>query len=89
MKLLHLKMTEINNRDNFFGFWLTDWMKSFENIIEKKWYKWNIGNKNTNVTHSVLKNPYCVISYKTWKKYCLETKNKLEIKNKKVVQYSS
>ena len=25
----------INNRDNFFGFWLTEWMKPFEKIIEK------------------------------------------------------
>ena len=78
---------DVKNRDNFFGFWLTDWMRSFENIIEKKWYKWNIGDKNTNVTHSVSNKPYCVISFKNWKRYCLETKNKLEIKNKKVVQY--
>ena len=27
---------EINNRDNFFGFWMTDWMKPFENLIQKK-----------------------------------------------------
>ena len=31
--------------------------------------------------------PYCVISFKKWKNFCLETKNKLEIKNKKVIQY--
>jgi len=78
---------DVNNRDNFFGFWLTDWMKSFENIIEKKWYKWTIGNKNTKITHSISDKPYCVISFKNWKRYCLKTKNKLEIKNKQVVEY--
>ena len=78
---------DINNRDNFFGFWLTEWMKPFENIIEKKWYKWTIGDKSIKITHSSNDKPYCVISFKKWKNYCLETKNKLEIKNKKVVQY--
>jgi len=78
---------DINNRDNFFGFWLTEWMKPFENIIEKKWYKWTIGNKKTNITHTTNYRPYCVISFQKWKNYCLETKNKLEIKNKKVIKY--
>ena len=77
----------IENRDNFFGFWLTDWMKPFENIIEKKWYEWTIGNKNINITHASSDRPYCVISFQNWKKYCLETKNKLKVKNKRVVQY--
>ena len=77
----------IENRDNFFGFWLTDWMKPFENIIEKKWYEWTIGNKNINITHASSDRPYCVISFQNWKKYCLETKNKLKVKNKRVAQY--
>ncbi len=77
----------INNRDNFFGFWLTEWMKPFEKIIEKKWYEWTIGDNNINITHYSNDKPYCVISFKKWKNYCLETKNKLEIKNKKVVKY--
>ena len=78
---------DINKRDNYFGFWLTDWMKPFENIIEKKWYQWTIGNKNINIIHNSIDQPYCVISFKKWKKFCLETKNKLEIKNKKVAKY--
>jgi len=77
----------INKRDNYFGFWLTDWMKPFENIIEKKWYQWTIGNKNINILHTSIDKPYCVISFKKWKNFCLETKNKLEIKNKKVAKY--
>ena len=80
---------DINNRDNFFGFWLTDWMKPFENIVEKKWYKWTIGDKKIDITHTSSHKPYCVISFKKWKNYCLDTKNKLEIKDKKVVQYFS
>ena len=86
-EIIAFENEDISNRDNFFGFWLTDWMKPFENIIEKKWHKWTIGNKNINVTHTSSDKPYCVISFKKWKKYCLETKNKLEIKNKQVVQY--
>ena len=86
-EIIAFESEDINKRDNIFGFWLTDWMKPFEKIIEKKWYKWTIGNKNTEVTHTSLDKPYCVISFKTWKKFCLETKNKLEIINKQVVQY--
>ena len=86
-EIIAFETADINNRDNFFGFWLTDWMKPFENIIEKKWYKWNIGDNNVNITHCSDNKPYCVISYKKWKNFCLESKSKLEIKNKKVVQY--
>ena len=78
---------DINKRDNYFGFWLTDWMKPFENIIEKKWHKWTIGNKNINIIHTSSDKPYCVISFKKWKDFCLETNSKLEIKNKKVAKY--
>tara|TARA_B100000886_G_scaffold274917_1_gene198840 strand:- start:919 stop:2001 length:1083 start_codon:yes stop_codon:yes gene_type:complete len=80
---------DIHNRDNFFGFWLTDWMKPFENIVEKKWHEWTIGDKKINITHTSSDKPYCVISFKKWKNYCLDSKNKLEIKNKKVIQYFS
>ena len=88
-EIIAFENEDINNRDNFFGFWLTDWMKPFENIIEKKWYNWTIGNKKINITHTSSDKPYCVISFKKWKNYCLDTKNKLEIKDKKVVQYFS
>jgi Lycopene cyclase protein. len=86
-EIIAFENDDINSRDNYFGFWLTDWMKPFENIIEKKWYKWTIEDKNTNITHSSKNKPYCVISFKKWRNYCLDTKNKLEIKKKKVVQY--
>ena len=86
-EIIAFENEDINNRDNFFGFWLTDWMKPFENIIEKKWYKWTIGDKKINITHTSSDRPYCVVSFKKWKNHCLDTKNKLEIKNKKVIQY--
>ncbi len=86
-EIIAFENDDINNRDNFFGFWLTDWMKPFEKIIEKKWHKWTIGDKNINITHKSDENPYCVISFKKWKNFCLETKNKLVVKNKQVVQY--
>ena len=87
-EIIAFENEDINNRDNFFGFWLVDWMKPFEHIIEKKWFKWTIGNKKTKITHTSRDKPYCVISFKKWKKFCLETKNKLEIKNKKVLKYT-
>ena len=86
-EIIAFENDDINERDNFFGFWLTDWMKPFEKIIEKKWHNWTIGDKNINVTHNSVNKPYCVISFKKWKKFCLETKNKLDVKNKKVVEY--
>ncbi len=86
-EIIAFENENINKRDNIFGFWLTDWMRPFENIIEKKWHKWSIENKNIEVTHTSIDKPYCVISFKAWKKFCLETKNKLEIKNKQVVRY--
>jgi len=86
-EIIAFENEDINIRDNYFGFWLTDWMKPFESIIEKKWYKWTIGDKNINITHNSWDRPYCVIRYKKWKNFCLVTKNKLEIKNKKVVRY--
>ena len=32
-EIIAFEVEDINKRDNFFGFWLTDWMKPFENII--------------------------------------------------------
>ena len=86
-KVIAFENKDINNRDNFFGFWLTEWMKPFESIIEKKWNKWSIETPNSKVTHLSIAKPYCVISFKKWKKYCLETKNKLDIVNKQVIEY--
>ena len=86
-EIIAFESEDINKRDNFFGFWLTDWMKPFEKIIEKKWHKWTIGDTNINITHISNEKPYCVISFKKWKKYCLETNNKLEIKHKEVIEY--
>ena len=79
----------ITERDNYFGFWLTEWMKPYENLIENKWYNWEIGNKNLNIIHSDLNHPYCVISFKKWRDYCLNTSNKLKIKTTKVKKYYS
>ena len=74
-EIISFESNDINKRNNFFGFWLTDWMKPFENIIEKKWREWTIGDSNEVITHRSDNQPYCVISYKTWKDYCLKTKN--------------
>ena len=75
-------------RDNFFGFWLSDWMKPFETLIEKKWNKWIISDEKDKIIHVDNKKPYCVIRYQTWKNFCLNTNNNLNIINKKVISYS-
>ena len=86
-EIIAFENSDIGNRDNYFGFWLTDWMKPFETIIENKWNKWTIGDVNTNIIHTSNHKPYCVISYKKWQNFCLDTNNDLKIENKKVQQY--
>ena len=86
-EIIAFENQNLNNRDNYFGFWLTAWMKPFEKIIEKKWYEWSIEYSNINITHNSNENPYCVISFKKWRDYCLKTKNRLEIINKQVIRY--
>ncbi len=86
-ELIAFENTNIEKRNNFFGFWLTDWMQPFEELIEKKWNNWTIGDSKTQITLNDQNYPYCVISFKTWKNYCLDTPNKLDIKNKKVINY--
>ena len=78
---------KIDKRDNFFGFWLTDWMKPYDNLIEKKWKSWQISNKHNSISHSDANRPYCVISYKKWKDFCLNTNNNFNFVNKKVINY--
>ena len=86
-ELIAFENTDINKRNNLFGFWLQDWMEPFEDLVERKWSSWVIGNKLNEIVLSDKKHPYCVISYKAWKNYCLDSANNLQIENKKVVSY--
>ncbi len=86
-EIIAFENNQFENRDNFFGFWLTDWMKPFEKQIEKKWYNWTISNDHVTVNHKDENNPYCVISFKKWKDYCLDSNNKLDIMTEKVIKY--
>ena len=86
-RVIAFEETDIKSRDNFFGFWLTDWMKPYEKLIEKKWYCWTIGNEKVVINHKENNSPYCVISYKNWMNFCLSTVNNLSIENKKVINY--
>ena len=86
-EIIAFENTTFENRNNYFGFWLTEWMRPFEKLSEKKWYKWSISNSNEDIIHKDNDFPYCVISYKKWKDYCLDTKNTLNIVNKKVIKY--
>ena len=51
-EIIAFESEDINKRDNFFGFWLTDWMKTFENIIEK--------NSSTRFSVICFENPICI-----------------------------
>ena len=55
--IIAFENTNIEERDNFFGFWLTDWMRPFEKLIDKKWNKWIISNEKEKITHTDNKNP--------------------------------
>ncbi len=88
-EIIAFESSQFKNRNNFFGFWLTSWMKPFEEQIEKKWYNWTISNDYITVNHKDKNNPYCVISFKKWRDYCLDTNNKLDIKTEKVIKYTS
>ena len=35
-----------NSRNNFFAFWMTDWMAPFKDIVKNKWKKDGIYSKN-------------------------------------------
>ncbi len=86
-EVIAFESTDIKKRDNYFGFWLTDWMKPFEKLIEKSWINWTIGDSDNEILHNDIEHPYCVISFKTWMKFCLDTYKDLKIKNKKVINY--
>tara|TARA_B100001287_G_scaffold1622_1_gene1227 strand:- start:24 stop:1097 length:1074 start_codon:yes stop_codon:yes gene_type:complete len=77
-----------SSRNNFFAFWLTDWMKSFESIITQKWNKWSFYYENIDITHTSNFRPYCVIRFQEWKKFCLENIHNINYKENKVIKIS-
>ncbi len=85
--IIAFENTNIHKRNNYFGFWMTEWMMPYRKLILKKWYTWEIENKKRNIQHNDVNHPYCIISFKAWKDFCLETKNNLELVRKKVIKY--
>lgn len=75
-----------NSRNNFFAFWMTDWMKQFDNIVTQKWNSWDFYKSNDNIIHQSSSMPYCVIRFQNWKKFCLENIKNLQIKEKNVLK---
>lgn len=69
-----------NSRNNFFAFWMTDWMAPFKDIVKNKWNKWEFYNQHQKLTHEGIGSPYCVIRYQDWKKFCLEEGHNISIK---------
>ena len=75
-----------STRNNFFAFWLTDWMKSFEGLTTQKWNKWRFYNQNIDIIHESVSTPYCVIRFQDWKKYCLDDIHNFNFKENKVIK---
>lgn len=61
-----------STRNNFFAFWMTDWMKKFENVTTQSWKSWEFIDANEKVRHHSNDMPYGVIRFQDWKDYCLE-----------------
>ena len=73
-----------NPRNNFFAFWMTDWMRPFKNLVKNQWIKWEFYYQQQKVTHESIVSPYCVIRYQDWKKFCLEESNNISFKENNV-----
>ena len=69
-----------SSRNNFFAFWMTDWMDPFKCIIKNQWSTWEFYNQHQKITHESISSPYCVIRYQDWKKFCLEESHNILIK---------
>ena len=75
-----------SNRNNFFAFWLTDWMKEFDEVIKHRWHNWQFNYDDLCISHESKDMPYCVIKFQEWKNYCLENFNDLIIKEQNVIE---
>ena len=71
-------------RNNFFAFWMTDWMSPFKNLVKNQWIKWEFYYQQQKVTHESIVSPYCVIRYHDWKKFCLEESDNISFKENNV-----
>ena len=71
-------------RNNFFAFWMTDWMSPFKNLVKNQWIKWEFYYQQQKVIHESIVSPYCVIRYQDWKKFCLEESDNISFKENNV-----
>ncbi len=69
-----------NSRNNFFAFWMTDWMTPFKGIVKNQWNTWEFYHQHQKITHESIGSPYCVIRYQDWKKFCLKESYNISIK---------
>jgi len=71
-------------RNNFFAFWMTDWMIPFKGLVKNQWITWEFYYQQKKVTHESKDFPYCVIQYQDWKKFCLEESKNISFKENNV-----
>ena len=55
---------------NYWSFWGDKVNLHVEQYIKKKWYKWQIINKESLVTHTTKNFPYCTINSRDWLSFC-------------------
>ena len=75
-----------NLRNNFFAFWLTDWMAPFKSLVKNQWNKWEFCHHQKIVTHESSISPYCVIRFQDWKNYCLKDSHNISFKENDVIK---
>ena len=39
-----------NSRNNFFAFWMTDWMTPFKDIVKNQWSTWEFYHQHQKIT---------------------------------------
>ncbi len=74
------------SRNNFFAFWMTDWMVPFKSIVKNQWSKWEFYYQKQKITHESIASPYCVIRYQDWKKFCLADGHNFSIKENNTIK---
>lgn len=57
-------------KDHTWGFWMMPWLENTENVLRKRWFRWQIVSPNRCVTHQTGLHPYCALKRYDWITYC-------------------
>ena len=85
MSIVGIDKNYNSTRNNFFAFWLTDWMKEFNEVIKYRWNKWSFYYNDLKIEHESQEMPYCVIKFQDWKNFCMKDFDALTIEENDVL----